>query len=66
MKIKNLKTWDDVKDKKHKTSSLRHGESPSDFLYQNSNGLYSPAIKVEDFKEFRDMESTRWGWNKKQ
>jgi hypothetical protein len=64
MKVKSLKTWDEISGKKYKISSLRKNEDPQDFLYQSSNSLYTPVISVEDFKRFRDAENTRWSFKR--
>jgi hypothetical protein len=50
--IKNLKPWDFVKDKVHNLSGIK-AAFPEDYLYQSSNGVYYPAIKITDIpKDF--------------
>jgi hypothetical protein len=65
MKIKNLKTWDEVKDKKYRISTLRRADNPEDFLYQDSNNLFTPVIHKEDFRLFQEAERSRWSFSRK-
>jgi hypothetical protein len=48
-----------------KVSSLKHNDDPKDYLYQDPNNLYTPAIHKEDFKSFKDSEKTRWSWDRR-
>lgn len=48
--IKNLKTWDFVKTKPHSLQTIKD-TSPSSYLYQLSDGIYYPAIRVSDLPD---------------
>lgn len=45
--FKNLKDWEFVKTKVHDISGLKDN-SPENYLYQLSQGVYYPSIKISD------------------
>jgi hypothetical protein len=45
--INNLKSWFYVKNKTNNISQL-NGSDPNEYMYQLSNGIYYPTIKITD------------------
>jgi len=52
MKPKNLKTWEEIKDKRSDLAVItKRGGRPEDYLYQFDFGIYYPACTKWDIEE---------------
>jgi hypothetical protein len=49
----NLKEWEFVKSKPHNISSI---QSPQDYYYQLTNGVFYPAVSVHDWFRIQNLK----------